>query len=698
MELSTEVFPIRTEALPELSAYRVDVGDGEAYRVGGKLSYRLRKAFPGRWAWTSGRILTDTPARPEELSQLIERLWHEQPSVFKDLRGLRQDQGWRPYPRSVAEFVARAMFPEVDREIRKVLNQDKQDLGPAILERDYKVGSWVVKGEPAVSISVKSHLIHKQDLAEYSATLSDPSDLVGLWVAAKSSTLKGEVADIAGELVEHRTRLLAITEDKANKEFLKAAPDNELVVTVQAGQNTYDYAASALRLIIRMADFPQFGIDSRRALRVMKISPDIRSNLVGLISKAAKRRDLIEKSYTSARNPDRFLAEFEDRPSLRFGGNQVRNYEERQILGNLRNLGLYRRAEKFQDDVPIRVGIINAIGLGRLDDFWARLQDDLRSLQFRTLKTREEVLRRTSRVDLERATEVLQREKVDIILAFFPERYGDYGDSRYHSFKSITVGRGIPSQVVYEATLNKPYARANIVLGVLGKTGNTPFILSEPLEYADIVVGIDIARERKKQLAGSINATAVARIYFSNGEFVRYVIHDAPLEGETVPKQVLQSLFPLNEFRDKRVVIHRDGKFRGEEKRALKDWAKRIGATFHLVEVIKSGSPRLYGKEGSRVLQPPKGSAFKLSEKEAFLVSSLPPFKDATPQPLHIRAEPPFAIEKAIDSVLKLTLLHYGSLRPPRLPVTIHYSDRIAYLALRGIKPKDLEGTIPFWL
>lgn len=31
-------------------------------------------------------------------------------------------------------------------------------------------------------------------------------------------------------------------------------------------------------------------------------------------------------------------------------------------------------------------------------------------------------------------------------------------------------------------------------------------------------------------------------------------------------------------------------------------------------------------------------------------------------------------------------------------PVTIHYNDKTAYLALRGIKPKTLEGNIPFWL
>jgi argonaute-like protein implicated in RNA metabolism and viral defense len=70
-------------------------------------------------------------------------------------------------------------------------------------------------------------------------------------------------------------------------------------------------------------------------------------------------------------------------------------------------------------------------------------------------------------------------------------------------------------------------------------------------------------------------------------------------------------------------------------------------------------------------------------------------FRQATT--LHIRTEAPFGIEEAIHSVLALTLLHYGSLRPPRLPITIHYSDEIAYLALKGIKPKEMEGTLPFW-
>ena len=47
------------------------------------------------------------------------------------------------------------------------------------------------------------------------------------------------------------------------------------------------------------------------------------------------------------------------------------------------------------------------------------------------------------------------------------------------------------------------------------------------------------------------------------------MIHYAPLEGETIPPNVLKALFPSNEFKNKKVVIHRDGFFRGKEKQAL---------------------------------------------------------------------------------------------------------------------------------
>jgi argonaute-like protein implicated in RNA metabolism and viral defense len=125
-----------------------------------------------------------------------------------------------------------------------------------------------------------------------------------------------------------------------------------------------------------------------------------------------------------------------------------------------------------------------------------------------------------------------------------------------------------------------------------------------------------------------------------------------------------------------------------------------MGARFRFVEVIKSGAPRLYEKTET-IEQPAKGAAFLLSSCEAFVVSSLAPFKGSTPNPLYIRCvdnDSAFTIREAVESVLAMTLLHWGSIMPPRMPVTVSYSDKIAYLALRGVKPANAEGSLQYWL
>jgi argonaute-like protein implicated in RNA metabolism and viral defense len=256
---------------------------------------------------------------------------------------------------------------------------------------------------------------------------------------------------------------------------------------------------------------------------------------------------------------------------------------------------------------------------------------------------------------------------------------------------------------VLRKTIGKNYAIPNIVLGILGKTGNIPFVLANPLPFTDMVVGIDVAREKKQKLAGSVNVAAIARIYFSDGQFIKYVIHDEPIEGETIPVGVLQSMFPASEFNGKRIVVHRDGYFRGNEANDLMKWGKDIGATIFPVEVIKSGTPRLYGADSIKpsprgVGRPMMGTALLVNSREAVLASTPPIGKDSTPQPLRIRTGDNLSIKDAIQSVLSLTLLHYGSTSPPKLPVTIHYSDKIAGLALKGVKPKSLEGDRPYWL
>ena len=71
--LFTEIFPIALAALPELSAYRLDVR-GDYSLIGGKLAYRLMKAFDGHWTWAGGLIVTDTPQEVSEIMNVVNRI------------------------------------------------------------------------------------------------------------------------------------------------------------------------------------------------------------------------------------------------------------------------------------------------------------------------------------------------------------------------------------------------------------------------------------------------------------------------------------------------------------------------------------------------------------------------------------------------------------------------------------------------
>ncbi|MDJ0681594.1 MAG: hypothetical protein QNJ18_17230 [Xenococcaceae cyanobacterium MO_167.B52] len=50
-----------------------------------------------------------------------------------------------------------------------------------------------------------------------------------------------------------------------------------------------------------------------------------------------------------------------------------------------------------------------------------------------------------------------------------------------------------------------------------------------------------------------------------------------------------------------------------------------------------------------------------------------------------------------VDTTLKLTLLHYGSLKDPRLPIPLFGIDKIAYRRLEGIYPGELEVGKQYW-
>jgi argonaute-like protein implicated in RNA metabolism and viral defense len=196
-----------------------------------------------------------------------------------------------------------------------------------------------------------------------------------------------------------------------------------------------------------------------------------------------------------------------------------------------------------------------------------------------------------------------------------------------------------------------------------------------------------------------MSVAASTHLYGADGRFLGYRLEEASVEGETIPSSRLRRMFPPEAYAEKRVVIHRDGPFRGEEINTFRDLEQEMDSTFHLVAVRKQGAPRLYGLQDGSAAQAPKGGYVRESDRVAHVVSSPPPFEGSTPRPLqvHVRSDS-LSIEEALHSVLSFSLMHHGSVRPPRLPVSLHYSDSVASRLQDGIRPRNQKGKLPYWL
>ncbi|WP_230968042.1 Piwi domain-containing protein [Nostoc sp. WHI] len=406
----------------------------------------------------------------------------------------------------------------------------------------------------------------------------------------------------------------------------------------------------------------------------------------------------------------------EDTPLL-FGNGLIS--AQSKILTGLSRGGVYRRYKKFSDPSrPIRITVLNLCEVG-LDDFIQKLKERLKSYKFESLFVTKSISLKNlsdtqARAKVEEVVNELMEIKPEIVLAFLPQsdRNADEeeGGSLYHKIYDLLLNRQIASQMIYEDTLKNPDYYKNIlnqvVPGILAKLGNLPFVLAEPLEIADCFIGLDISRQSKTKLSGTMNACASMRLYGKQGEFIRYLLKDTLIQGEEIPKQFLEGLLPKKEFEGKIVLIYRDGLFCGQEVANLLEWAEAIGCKLILVECRKSNIPRLYNLVNKIIAAPEKGLALRISSTEAVLVTTQVTEKMGLADPLRLTVitanhpaliSPP--IEQVVETTLKLTLLHHGALKMPRLPMPVYGAHKMAKLRLRGIYPSSmLEGDRQFWL
>lgn len=279
------------------------------------------------------------------------------------------------------------------------------------------------------------------------------------------------------------------------------------------------------------------------------------------------------------------------------------------------------------------------------------------------------------------------------------------------------------------------WAEKICAVGITAKLGHAPWAIDVrpwfrrlgPKDIRVGVVGYDVCHLRNpKNFKKPISIAAAIRVDSDKDEDPWLLSHitfrTERVQVETVPSQSLKEMIPADFARGRLIIIHRDGEFPKAELVSLRAYHEELVAskggsktTFVLVECVKwaGGSPRLY--DGTK--SAPAGTMLALSDKEALLASSKDLFQ-GTANPISLRlagvlgdvAHTQFAMARFawVQSVFDLSYLHHGSvLKRPRLPITTHFADRLAYMLSAlgkdgGEWESELtavsEGTEQFWL
>ncbi|HVU13714.1 MAG TPA: hypothetical protein VHD90_20700 [Phototrophicaceae bacterium] len=687
-QLFGEIFPILTEALPALTAYRLKMQGVESpSRVGTKLAERLAEAFGGSWVWSMGKLITDAPPNPVNLIMAIDEARGHK--AFQHLETIEEDFQWQPTAEELAGYVVRGPVAQFEDTILEALSRTVYTIKGSRIQREYHLRTWAVNDAPALSVTVVSRLLYEPDLQAYLEKLTTPSEVIGLWVADKTSQLQGEVIKLVGLLDEQRERLLELTQRSTTRQIVENADGKHWVVRVLSGAREYDYVADALDLVIRPEDIQQFAINQQQIEKALHLKPALHAQMVKLVSDILKEARLIGAAY-STQNAPQLYQSGAPQANLLFGKSKIRPHNALKLAADFKENGVYQVPDKLKQE-PLRVVVINTLA-DEVSDFLEALKRAMSKDYNLALEVvRERNMRVISQTNLESAVRLLQKETSDLVLVFLPDETESDEEETVsdRTTRVQTIGRGLPCLIVNEASMNRPEDMPQIVMGLIARARAIPFLLADPLPYADRVIGLHLVYHSKRE--GEV-VTGISRIYGSDGQFLRAVIASAP-SSEGLPDDLLNQLFPRDLLKDKRIIVHGDGKLKRNTLRSIGAWEDELNATILPVEVIRAGVPRLYAFNAGKIEPPHWGSVFRLNENEAFVQST-----ETTIQPLHVRCEPPLTIEQATHSVLLFTLLHYGALKSPKLPVTIHNAEAIETGILRGIIPTDLVTEVPFWL
>ena len=694
-QITADLFPLIED--PKLLAYEVGFSySTNKNKVLNQLTYELGRIVGSTWCNSQGFLITDYEGNLNP--DIMSKLWANGKNKFKDILTIREIKNWDKNPHHIADF-GNMRFKKIFRG-----NLEKKSFDRAIVERKCKSQAFVIGNQPFLAISISSPINYPIDLATLKSERTN-IELIGLEVKDRSKPdwTIGKIVEVTGVCnEENKTRLLSMTKTQKQSDWIKNSNvDTEVVKIKTRNGDILEYSISGLQPVITYQQINNFGLNQHEISKYQRISPEKRRQLIATLMRDTRIKNLIRNPINTNNLDSFFNAE-----SIGYNGTVLFGRDHiGHISNNIREVkqyGFYRKNDKFLTK-PVMISILNGIpGLDPISNFTKALQSEIKSFGFNSEIISEIHCNADNYSNLERATIKSIESKPDLIISILPNRYesreGETSEL-YQSTKHLTINKGVMNQVISRNTMNDfRYKISNIALSILAKIGNVPWVLSTELNFCDMILGVDISREKKGNSRGTRNELGVPRWYSPNGDLLNYKLPHSSIDGERINKSIIREITPAEEFSGKNILLHADGRRSPREIEDFLERGKELGGEIFVVEVIKSPPFRIYRFGENGIETPKKGDGVILSDHEAIIISTLPQHSTGTPNPLHIRCTKNMSIEDAILSVLQLTDLHYSSQQQPRCPITTHDAHQISNLLRMNIRPPDDEGLLPWWL
>jgi hypothetical protein len=275
-------------------------------------------------------------------------------------------------------------------------------------------------------------------------------------------------------------------------------------------------------------------------------------------------------------------------------------------------------------------------------------------------------------------------------------------NSFYKIIKTAMIQKGVPTQFVDLESIKTKWNDSlflNLFLGIVAKYGDIPYLLNKKIDQENRInyyIGFDVSRKKIENKVTNISGGAY--FFSEQGKFLATKKHQ--LLGEKIRDDEVSKIFSSKKFKNKRIVIHRDGSKQPEELKTFTQYFTANNIKAHVVYITKNHTGRIFKPDNKEYSNPEKGIFLKYAKNRALIVTS--DSKIGTKQPLKIEYfainDNEMPLQKIAQDIIDLTYMYYGSVQDISLPVTTYYSHKISKFMSDGIEPHEEIFKNPYFL